>query len=176
MTVSSREYAVALFELAKETASEEEIYNAFGFVSEVFELCPGIIDFLNSPAIPVTERTGVLNTTFSDSVPEYFLSFLGILCENRNIRIFHECRVEYEYLYTESVRLTLAVVRSAVRLTDEEKKKLSKKLEKISGHKVRMEYEIDETLLGGIVVEMDGVCYDGSLKHRLQNIKEVISK
>ena len=176
MTVSSKEYALALFELGKESANNEELYEAFGFVGEVFASCPELIAFLDSPAIPFSERSAMIRHTLAKEVPAYFLSFLQILCAHRNAHIFEECRNEFEELYTDSVHRTSAHVRSAVALTDQEKDRLCARLEKLSGRKVRVEYEIDASILGGMIVEMDGVCYDGSLKHRLQNIKEVISK
>ena len=44
----------------------------------------------------------------------------------------------------------------------------------MSGHIVTAQYEIDESLLGGVVVHMDGMVIDGSLKHQMKEVKEVI--
>ena len=70
--------------------------------------------------------------------------------------------------------LSTARVVSAISMTDEQKAALVKKLEKMSGHIVTAEYEIDETLLGGVVVHMDDTVIDGSLKQQLKEVKEVI--
>ena len=69
-----------------------------------------------------------------------------------------------------------ALVKSAEPLTDEEKAKLIAKLEKVSGKSVDAEYRIDKSILGGVVVEMEGTIIDGSLKHRLESVKEVITR
>ena len=49
------------------------------------------------------------------------------------------------------------------------------KLEKQSGRNVLLECSTDSTLLGGIVVEMDGKILDGSIRRRLQEVKEVMN-
>ena len=61
-------------------------------------------------------------------------------------------------------------------LTDAEKDKLRSTLEKKSGHSVNIEYKTDKKLIGGLIVEMDGNRMDGSLKHRLKEIKEVLKQ
>ena len=61
-------------------------------------------------------------------------------------------------------------------LSEEEKTELKNKLEKRLGRTICLECAIDETLLGGLVVQVDGKVIDGSLKHRLHEIKEVMNR
>ena len=65
---------------------------------------------------------------------------------------------------------------SAVELTDDEKKKLKLKLEKMSGKSLILKCTVDKSVLGGVIVKMDGKIMDGSLKHRLEEVKEVIGE
>ena len=74
-----------------------------------------------------------------------------------------------------SERILDATVTSAVALTDEEKQRLQAALEKQSGGKVNIAYALDRELLGGLIVEIDGKILDGSVRDRLQRVKEVIS-
>ena len=60
-------------------------------------------------------------------------------------------------------------------LTDEEKQKLIKKLESMEKGSVRAEYFVDGSILGGLIVEIDGKIMDGSLRHRLHDVKEVMN-
>ena len=81
---------------------------------------------------------------------------------------------EFELMYRESVRESRASVVSAAPLSEEEKAKLVASLEKRSGRRVRPEYRVDPSLLGGLVVEMDGTRMDGSLRQRLRDVKEAM--
>ncbi|MBO7178183.1 MAG: ATP synthase F1 subunit delta, partial [Clostridia bacterium] len=83
---------------------------------------------------------------------------------------------EYNALLNASERVFTAKVTSAQELTLEEKDKLIQKLEKSYLGKVQAEYLVDGALLGGMIVEIDGKVMDGSLRRRLQDVKEVINK
>ena len=65
---------------------------------------------------------------------------------------------------------------SAVELTEAEKAALTEKLGKKLGRTIHLECSVDPSLLGGLVVNVDGKVIDGSLKHKLQEIKEVMTK
>lgn len=176
MAEISREYASALFELAKETNSEKEFFDSLKLISETLMENPEYIDVLASPCIPQKERTDSIAEAFGDFVPKYVLSFMQLLCKNGRIREFEECFSEYEKMYLYFSRETTAYVTSAIPLTDEEKERIHKKLENLSGRLVTAEYSVDKSLLGGAVVKIDGKIYDGSLKHQLNELKEVMGK
>lgn len=171
----SKEYGTALFELALETGQTGEFASALDTVEAVFRETPEYLDFLASPNIPVKERLAALEESFSDSVPEYILSFLQLLCESGNSSQLTGSIAEYRLLYDQSRRVAAAKVTSALELTESEKSRLKEKLEKITGNTVNLECAIDASLLGGLLVEVDGRVMDGSLRHRLRDMKDVMS-
>ncbi|MBQ4556212.1 MAG: ATP synthase F1 subunit delta [Clostridia bacterium] len=176
MTDISREYATALFSLGLEEGKAREYFDALTIACKAFEENPEYIDFLHSPGIPISERTAALEAAFSEHIPENVLSFLQLLCENGHVRSFFECFTEYKKLLDESERVSFAKVASAFPLDDTEKANIKHKLEKISGRSVTLECTVDEKLLGGVAVEMDGKIMDGSIRHRLSEVKDVISR
>ena len=174
MTEIVKEYAEALFALAKEGQNEQAISDALHLVSQSFTENPEYVEFLASPGVPASERTAALEAVFADKMPEYALSFTQLLCEKGHIRSFFACMEEYDLLYRASMEITVAKVVSAVDLNDGEKEAILKKLADMSGKQVSAVFEVDESLLGGVVVHMDGNILDGSLRHRLQEMKEVM--
>ena len=72
--------------------------------------------------------------------------------------------------------MTEARVVTAAPLSKEEKTRLLAKLSSVAGKRVEASFETDEALLGGVLVEMDGRTYDGSLRFRLQDVKDEISR
>ena len=107
-------------------------------------------------------------------MPEHVLSFLQLLCEKGRIDCFREAAEAYFALYEASLRILDARVTSAVPRADSEKKALTESLEKKHGGTVHAEYFVDGALLGGVIVEVDGRIYDGSLRRRLRDAKEVM--
>lgn len=176
MAQVNNEYAKALFELALETGSAKEISSALDFVLEEMEENPEYIDFLSSPNIPKAERIAAIEQAFTGSVPEYVVFFLSILCERERIRSIKECISEYKRLCDAADKISVACVRSAVELSDGQKTALTEKLQKLCGNRVVLDCTVDETLIGGMTVELDGKVIDGSIRRKLHELKEVMHK
>ncbi len=176
MTEVSKEYAVALFTLARETGNETAFSEALDKVCEVLKSNSEFVDFLSSPGIPKKERCDTIEALFQSEIPEYVLYYTELVCEKGHIRRFAEFAKEYQMIYRSFMDISTADVTSAVALTEDEKTALEAKLEKIGGRKVKVEYNVDESILGGVIVKMDGRIMDGSLKRRLKDVKEVIDK
>ena len=165
MTEMSKEYASALFSLAREVHAEDEILDELKVVAKLMEDNPEILEFLAAPNISKRERCGALKKALDGQVHEYVLSFLQLLCDRERIRLLGECVEEFA-----------AKVESAVALTEEETRRLKRALEKRTGRTIRLECRVDESLLGGLVVTLGGEVLDGSLKHRLKEIREVMNR
>ena len=176
MSGVSSEYAKALFMLAMENESGDEYDKALDVVSDAFAENPAYMEFLTSPGIALSERLGALEGAFSGAVPRDVLSFLKLLCEKRHIGEFADCAAQYKTLLNEVGKVSNAKVTSAVELDEKEKETLRTKLEKLSGHTVVFEYTIDKSILGGLIVEMDGRVMDSSLRKHLKDVKDVISR
>ncbi len=175
MAQISKEYGAALFMLACERDSKSEYGKALENVKSVFEQNPAYIEFLASPGIAKSERLEAVESAFGGNFPEDVVSFLQLLIEKGRMSCFFEAQEEYQNLLDASEHIQTAKISSAVELTADEKDALKKKLEAMSKNMVNMEYFIDESLLGGVVVEIDGRIIDGSLRKSLSDIKEVIN-
>ena len=176
MTGTAKEYAVALFELARENGTEADISRGLGLVKQVLEQTPDMTAFLLSPGISEKVKTETIEKAFGGSVPEYVCSFLCLLSSHNEAYMLEECISEYDKLFSEEKNLVHAVVTSVVELSEAEKQALALKLKKINNTKIEMEYRIDPSLIGGVVIEMDGVILDGSLGRRLKALKEVMDQ
>ena len=178
MTDIGKEYGTALFMLAAECGdnAKREYAESLKLVSGTFKAEPMYAELLASPALPLGERLGIIEAAFGERLPEHVLSFMKLLCEKGRMPCFSSAVEEYMALLDASERISNARVTSAVELTEDEKNRLCKRLcEKLKAE-VKIEYFIDEGLLGGLIVEVDGTVIDGSLRHRLREVKEVMNK
>lgn len=176
MTATGNNYAEALFMLAREENSVDEFYTSLKTVDEVLKDNPEYLQFLATPSIPKSERTAALDSAFADKINTHVLSFLQLLCEHGKSESFFECFLEYESLRQWASNSIVAVVKTAVELTDSQKQGLIKNLEKRSGKSVTLECVVDSAVIGGIVVELDGELLDGSVKNNLKRVRDVISE
>ena len=176
MSEIANEYAKALFMLGVEKECNTEYKNALEKVEGVFKENPLYVDFLYTFAIPLEERLNALEEAFSNAIPRDVLSFLKILCEKKHVTEFFECAECFYALYNELDKISKAKVTSAVELTQEQKSMLKEKLEKKSGKTVVIDYILDESIIGGVILEMDGKIIDSSIKKHLKDMKDVINK
>lgn len=176
MTELSKDYAEALFALAAEQTQEKAYLEAMDMVGALFAEHPAYTELMACPAVPQSERIALLEQALGDCLPEQVLSFVQLLCNHGHIRCLPDCIEEYRTLYQAAVAMSTAYVTSAVPLTDEEKSRLSETLSAKTRHAVELVCAVDESLLGGMIVELDGKVMDGSLRRRLQVVKEVIEQ
>ena len=169
-----KEYAAALFEIALEENKTDEYLQELVELKSLVEENPEYLDFLGSPAIPLAERLEAIESAFSENCAEYVVSFLKLLCENGRIRVLVGAIEEFARLCMVHSNKTTARIYSAVALSNEQKNGVESKLEKLTGKAIEAVYIIDESLIGGLKIEVEGKTYDGSIRHRLLDVKEGI--
>ena len=176
MTELSKEYAEAIYALAAESGETEGWLTALEQVRDAIGAEPAYADLLACPSIPRDERDALLAQAFGEILPPMALSFLQLLCAKGHSTLLGDSVAQFRHLYEDAIRRHTAYVVSAVPLSDEQQRRLTEKLETLSGGTVQLSCTVDESLLGGIRVELDGKVLDGSLKNRLQDVKDVMKQ
>jgi len=175
MTHTSREYAEALHALAEESGEPGAYLAGLELTEKAVEENRGLLSLLASPAIPRSERMEVLPRIFGEDLPSPMLALLRLMVSRGHAREIPRMMEEYRKLERESRGESTARVTSAAELTAEEKESLRAKLEKRFGRRMVLECSVDPALLGGVRVETEGRVLDGTLRARLQEIKEVMN-
>ena len=176
MNSIAREYATALFSLANDCNCEKKYLNDLKTVKEQFDQNPLYLQILSSPDINKEKRRELAENAFRDYVSPDVLNFLKLLCDNGRLVLLTDCFSEYEDLFREFNKAEKARVISAIPLTDPEKQKVETRLKEISKKEITVSYEIDKSIIGGLVIYMGNTVIDGSLKSELNKIKEAVSK
>ncbi len=175
MMQTEREYAEALFALAIEEQAVDAYRQSLGTVKQLFEDNLDYVEFLNSPAIPLSERLQAIDEAFEGRVPEYVLFFLKVICEHGKVRTVPSCIDEFSKLATSFSDTVAATVYSAVALNDQQKQGICQKLKAMTNKSIDPIYVVEPSLIGGLKIEVDGKTFDGSIKHRLGEIKDVMN-
>jgi F-type H+-transporting ATPase subunit delta len=170
----SKEYASALFAIAEEKDCVRGWADVLAEIDGILRDEPRYLDLLASPEIPPEERKTLLKQSFGGIAEDEIINFASLMCRRGHAKLLPEAIAHYRRLADIRARTRVANVVSAVPLTEEEKKRLTAALEKRSGMKVTLSCAVDASLMGGMVVEMDGRVTDGSVRTRLREIKEVI--
>ena len=175
MTTTSREYAEALFELAAQADITRETSHGLETVESALLQQPEYRALLASPAIGKEERMAALDTAFGGKIPDILLRILKMMVARGQISALTGMVRDYEALARDFRGESVATVTSAVPLKEAEAVALRAKLEKKFGRRITLKLQEDPDLLGGIRVEVDGRVIDGSIRNKLDEIKDVMN-
>lgn len=117
----------------------------------------------------------MLDEVFRNRVNIYTLNFMKLLVERGYFHDIIGCLKEYVKAYNIGNNIEVVTVISPVALNQGQKDKLCAKLSKKLGKAIELNEKIDPSLLGGVRIEMQSDMLDGSVKSRLDDIREILS-
>ena len=175
MTTTSKEYAEALFELAVQAGLTKETSDGVETVISALMQTPEYRAMLSSPAIGKQARLDALDSAFRGKVPDVLLGVLKMMVSRGHIQALDQMIQDYNELNRQFHGEIIAQVISAIPLREPEMTALQTKLENRLQRKVILRCTVNPALIGGIRVEADGRVMDGSLRNKLDQIKDVMN-
>ena len=175
MTTTSKEYAEALFELAAEQNLLPETSDGLVTVIGAMEQTPGYRSLLASAAIGKAERIRALEEAFRGKIPDILLGVLRMMVSRGHIRFLDAMAREFGELSRQYRGESVARVTSAVPLKESEAVAIRTELEKRFARHITLTCEVDPGLIGGVRVEVEGRVIDGSIRNKLEQIKDVMN-
>jgi F-type H+-transporting ATPase subunit delta len=172
----SRRYTKALFQLAREAGQEEKIgqevvqfYSAYSS-SELQRV-------LINPAFAIDTRKKILTqVTQSQQLAPLTVHFLSLLLERDRLSYLPGIVSCYRRLLNEAKGRVDAKVVSPGALEPEMVERLRERLRGISSKDIVLQQETDPSLLGGLLIELEGKIYDGSIRTQLEMMKQRIAR
>ncbi|MBQ3513494.1 MAG: F0F1 ATP synthase subunit delta [Lachnospiraceae bacterium] len=167
----SQTYGNALFELAVEQNNLEQMMQEVVFIKQCLEENEDLMKVLNHPKIPKDEKITLLETVFKGQVSEEMSGFLAILLnKDRQSGIleifdyFMHCAREYK-------KIGELYVTSAVTLSAVQKEQIEARVLELTSYvSLEVKYEVDESLIGGLVLRINDRVVDSSIKTKLANM------
>jgi F-type H+-transporting ATPase subunit delta len=130
-----------------------------------------------SPAIPFAPKRRIVEDVAGRlSLIEITINFILVLLENGRIEEYDEYLEAYTQAMDQRAGVVRGVVTSARGLEAGVRSRLEKVLSEISQAQVRLAYEEDESLIGGLKIKVGSVIYDGSIQTQLEEVRRRISQ
>jgi len=171
----ARKYNLALYATAVERKSVEEVKKDLVDIKKSIEGSKELSNFILTPVISAEKKTKVFEAMFSGKVNELTLRFLVYLCEKNRINLLYDITDDFESLVNEKLGVVLAKVKTAIEITDDEKKALSDKLRLFTGKEIQATYSVDPAIKGGFIASVDDKIIDASILRQLELLKEKFS-
>lgn len=167
---AARRYAEAAFEVAMRDGTLEawraELDLAAGIVSD-----ERVLDVLANPAIPAEKRGSVLEDVLGRNVSRPVLNLIQLMLKRGRIELLPRVAAEFRRLDDDRQGITHATAISAAPLEPDEIRALTARLEQSTGDRIALDVQVDPSLLGGIVVRVGDRMIDGSVRGRLERLR-----
>jgi F-type H+-transporting ATPase subunit delta len=170
-TTAARRYAEAAFELAVRDdavdAWARDLTTAAQLVGD--ERVARIVD---NPSRPFAERREILDKLLNRRIHPAARRLVALLADRGRLDALPEIATQYDQLLKRQRGIVTAIVTSAEPLTKEESRALEERLRAMTGATVELQPRIDETLIGGLTVRIGDQLLDGSVRGRLERLRE----
>lgn len=174
MPEASRVYAEALFEAGKEKGKLDSLQSQLAQFADAVDANRELQVFLFSPYLSSADKVEGLERAITDAEPE-LINFLELLIEKHRMPEIFRIRRELDELWKkENRRLDVTVV-SAVELDDAVVTKIGQEVERQTGEEVELSSRVDDTILGGIVLQVGNMILDASIRSRLEKLRKTVA-
>ena len=167
-------YASALFEVARAEGSLEAVEDELFKVARTIEGSDELRSALTDQAVPVERRQGIVEDLLggrASPTTTALVSFVVGAGRARDLPAIIDRLVER---VAEERSEAVAVVRSAMPLDDGQRRRLAEALGRATGKRVSVKVVVDPSILGGIVAQVGDTVIDGSVRSRLDQLRETL--
>jgi len=169
----SNTYGDALFELAVEENKVDALFEEMKAFKEILQANPELIALMKHPQVSSEEKEKVISDIFNGRASDNLNGFLKLIVNNGR---FDEIEAVTDYFIAtvkDYKKIGVAFVSSAVTLSDTQKKSVREKLLETTGYEeMEMNYSVDESLIGGMVIRIKDRVVDSSIKSKLVSLKK----
>lgn len=152
-------------DLEKQFASLLETWKGSAELREVFE----------NPAVAAAQKIAVLDKLSNPlGLSAEVRNFVAVLIEHGRIHALEEVVAAFEAEMKARAGIRHAEVTTTRTLSPQEREGLIKGMEKLAGSKVEASFREDKAILGGAVVRIGSTVYDGSVRGRMERLREAL--
>ena len=169
----ARRYSAALGDVVLETGEKDTIKSELAGWTEILGGSSDLQTVFSNPAITRASKEKVLDGLIAKVKPSRATAnFLKILLHNGRLGEIANINDRFESVLEERSGVVAAEITSARELPDDARAEFAKNLERLTGKKVRIDYEVNKDIIGGVVTRIGSTVYDSSVKTKLENLKE----
>ena len=169
---SAERYSLALFELSEENNLLSQIEDQSLSILNLIDQSEDFSNLIKDPTTSQQDLLKVINTISENNKFEsLFKNFLSFLIQKRRFFFIERILKSFIEICSRKRGELKAELKSAKELSNEEIAKITEELTKNFSSKIKLNYKHDESLIGGLVVQVGSTMVDTSIKNKLQQIE-----
>lgn len=170
-------YSETIFKHTQENGIIAHIWKDFSKLKDILSNNNSIINIVSAPIYSEEEQKQLINTIIEDlDLSKDMINFLYILSQNKRLSLLPQI-IDYFHILMKAASGTQqveAIIAKA--LSKEEQDKIIKRLEKLFSSKIDINFIENKDILAGIIIKTDNKMFDASLKTKLADFNESVSK
>lgn len=172
-TTVARPYADAAFEIAREGHALPRWSEMLKF-AEAIATDAQMANVLASPKLGADAMASLFLSIAGDRFSEEMRSFIRVLIEADRIELLPEIRALFESLRNEAEGVAKATIETALPLSDAQLAELTGALAKRFGKRIEASTSINPALIGGARIAVGDTVIDGSVRGKLEQMKQAL--
>src|SRR5262245_52032226 len=169
----ARRYATALADVSIQRGEAREVRQELLAWEDILRTNPNLREVFANPTIALDQKRKVLNKLLEIARPRpTTANFLKVLLQNQRITELEEINRKFAQVLDDRAGVVAARVTTARPVPTTTQQQLELRLHSLTGKKVRIEFDTDPEMIGGLVTRIGSTIYDGTVRSQLQQIKE----
>lgn len=165
-------YAISLLETAIEKNNLEVVSSDILLLVGTLEQNRQLQLMLESPVVRPETKLSILREIFENKISSETMDFIKFIVSKNRENLLGSIGKRFLELRDEHLGIANVIVKTSVEFSSEQKDVLQDKLENILNKKVRLNFKIDQNLIGGFIAKVNDTLYDASIKHQLELLKK----
>jgi F-type H+-transporting ATPase subunit delta len=171
----ARVYAEALFQVAREKGKLDAIRDQLAEFVGALEANRELQVFFFSPYFSSQEKREGISRALEGAEPE-LTNFLELLAEKHRMPVIFRIRRVFDQLWAEENKLLGVEVTSAVELDPKIVERIGEEIEKQTSRKVELSSNVDDDILGGLVLRVGNMVLDASVRNKLERLRKEVAR
>ena len=173
----SKTYGEALFELAVEENKLDVFLDEVNLVLKAIKMNPDFYKLLNHPKVSKEEKIQVMENVFKSRISDEITGFLTIIISKERYKDLDTILEYFIGRVKEEKGIGAAFVTTAIPLTEIQKAQIMEKLLATTSYKeMEMDFSVDESLIGGMIIRIKDRVVDSSIKTKLSELQKQLYK
>lgn len=133
-------------------------------------------EFFLDPSFPVDQKVAFLDKLNAKlGMAQTTRNFIAVLIRNDRMAGFDDVLAEFRREINQRLGIFKATVTSARKLDENERREIEQQIAGLTGGQVEAQFHEDASLIGGAVVQVGSTVYDGSVRGRLDRLREQLT-
>ncbi len=169
----SKVYGDALMQAASEKGRVDAIFEEAQVLCEIFKANGDLIHLLDHPQVVKEEKIRIIRDVFQGRVSDEMMGFLAAIVDKGRQNDMLPILDYFIGQVKEEKRIGTAQVTSAVELSEAQKAQVTDRLLATTRYvKFEMNYTVDPSLIGGMIIRIGDRVVDSSIRTRLYELKK----